>query len=345
VRFGSITLMARQLRVEYRGAIYHVTVRSNSGANLFDDDMDRKYLLSRMEEAVQAHQVRVYVFCLMANHFHLVVETPRANLGRFMQGILTGYGVYYNIRHSRHGHVTQGRYGAKLVSGDDYLLKLSRYVHLNPVKVKEMVEKPIAELATSLRDYPWSTYQSYIGIRAGNKFVDYGPMLSLMEGRKSERPDKYRQFVEGGIRVDDEVFLGDLVRSSRSIGSEEYRAWVDDCYRELVEGRETKEDVSFRRTIRTLPSEVILDAVARTAGVTKEYLTERHRGSMWRTVASFMLCKHGCMTQRKAAEIIGLRSGVAVSCQLRKLRAMVAADGDVAGIVARLDKRLSAKKR
>ena len=337
--------MARQIRVEYRGAIYHVTVRSNSGSNLFDDDVDRKYFLSRMEEAAKAHQVRVYVFCLMLNHFHLVLETPKANLGRFMQGILTGYGVYYNRRHSRHGHVTQGRYGAKLVKGDDYLLKLSRYVHLNPVKVKGMVDKPLVELATYLREYPWSTYQSYIGVRPGNKFVDYEPMLSLMDGRKSGKADRYRLFVESGIGIDDEEFLGDLERSSRSIGSEEYREWVDDCYRELVEGREKKEDVSFRQTIRRVSEDVILDAVARTAGVRKEYLTERHRGSMWRAVASSMLCKYGCVTQREAAKILGLRSGVAVSCQLTKLRELLANDGDISRIVARLDRRLSVKQR
>jgi putative transposase len=337
--------MARQIRVEYGGAIYHVTVRSNSGANLFDDDVDRKYFLSRTAEAAKAHQLRVYAFCLMLNHFHLVLETPKANLGRFMQGVLTGYGVYYNRRHSRHGHVTQGRYGAKLVKGDAYLLKLSRYVHLNPVKVKGMVGKPFEELVTYLRNYPWSTYQSYIGLRPANKFVDHEPMLALVDGGESEKAERYRLFVESGIEVDDEEFLGDLVRSSRSIGGEEYREWVDECYRELVEGREQKEDVSFRKTIRSVPADVILDAVAGAAGVRREYLTERRRDSTWRAVASCMLCKYGCMTQREAAKMLGLRSGVAVSCQLTKLRELLANSSDISRMVARLDRKLAAKQR
>ena len=98
--------MARKVRVEYEGAIYHLTVRANGGDALFTDDDDRRYLLSRIAEARDTYQVRVYLFCLMATHFHLVVETPQGNLGRFMQGVLTGYGVYYNRRHRSHGHVT-----------------------------------------------------------------------------------------------------------------------------------------------------------------------------------------------------------------------------------------------
>ena len=82
--------MARKVRVEYKGAIYHLTVRANGGDALFEDDGDRRYLLSRIAEACATYQVRVYLFCLMRNHFHLVVETPRGNLGRFMQGVLTG---------------------------------------------------------------------------------------------------------------------------------------------------------------------------------------------------------------------------------------------------------------
>ena len=148
--------VARKLRVEYEGAIYHVTVRSNGGRGLFKNDGDRRYLLDRLGEAAATYQVRVYLFCLMSNHFHLVVETPKANLGRFMQGVLTGYGVYYNRRHRLHGHVTQGRYGARLVEGNEYLLKLSRYVHLNPVKIAAVMSKSLAERLARLRPSPLS---------------------------------------------------------------------------------------------------------------------------------------------------------------------------------------------
>jgi len=318
--------MARQLRVEYAGAIYHVTVRSNGAESLFKTDGDRKYLLTRIGEAAERYQVRVYLFCLMSNHFHLVVETPRGNLKGFMHGILTGYGVYFNWVHNRHGHVTQGRYGARLVSGDEYLLKLSRYVHLNPVKVAMQADKPKAEQAEYLRAYRWSSYPAYIGKSPRNEFVDYGPMLSLMGGDKKTRPGKYRDFVEGGIETADEEFMGELERSPRSIGSAKFRGWVDECYRELLEQRGIQEDVSFRKTGRHLDTELILKVVAKRAGIAREDLLERRRDATWRAVASWMLCKYGGRTQREVAAILGAKTGVAISCQLKKLRRRQSAD-------------------
>lgn len=332
--------MARQLRVEYPGAIYHVTVRSNGQEGLFKTDGDRKYLLSRMGEAVDRYQVRVYLFCLMSNHFHLVVETPRGNLNGFMHGILTGYGVYFNWVHNRHGHVTQGRYGARLVSGDEYLLKLSRYVHLNPVKVAARADKPKAEKVAYLRAYQWSSYPAYIGKSPRNEFVDYDPMLSLMGSGKQTRPGKYRVFVEGGLETADEEFLGELARSPRSIGNAKFREWVDACYRELLEQRSVQEDVSFRQTGRHLDTELILKSVAKRAGIGQEYLLERRRDATWKAVASWMLCKYGGRTQREVAAILGAKTGVAISCQLKKLRRRLAADVELRSQVEKIEKAL-----
>src|SRR5215831_9751891 len=125
--------MARLLRVPFPGAIYHVTVRGNERRLLFKDEADRKRFLSQLMESSQLHSARLYLVCLMPNHFHLLVETPCGNLSTFMARQLTAYAVYFNRRHQRVGHLTQGRYGAQLVEGNEYLLKLSRYIHLNPV--------------------------------------------------------------------------------------------------------------------------------------------------------------------------------------------------------------------
>jgi len=284
--------------------------------------------------------VRVYLFCLMSNHFHLVVETPRGNLNRFMHSILTGYGVYFNWLHSRHGHVTQGRYGARLVSGDEYLLKLSRYVHLNPVKVAVTAGKPKAEKIAYLRAYPWSSYPAYIGNGQRNDFVDYEPMLSLMECGKKRRAAKYRAYVEAGLDTADEDFLGELERSPRSIGNEKFREWVDGCYRNLLEQRGVQEDVSFRQTGRHLAIELILKTVAKQAGIGQEYLKERRRDATWRAVASWMLCKYGGRTQRQVAAILGAKTGVAISCQLNTLKRKLANDTKLYAQVARIEKTL-----
>lgn len=337
--------MARQLRVEYPGAIYHVTVRSNSKESLFKTDGDRKYLLTRMGEAAERYQVRVYLFCLMSNHFHLVVETPRGNLNVFMHGILTGYGVYYNWVHNRHGHVTQGRYGARLVSGDEYLLKLSRYVHLNPVKVAALAaDNPRSEKLAYLRTYRWSSYPAYIGKSPRNEFVDYDPMLSLMGGGKKTWPGKYMVFVEGGLETTDEEFQGELEKSPLSIGNEKFREWVDGCYRELLEKRGVHEDVSFRRIGCHLATDLILKAVAKRAGVGQESLLARRRDSTWRAVASWMLGKYGGRTQREVAAILGAKTGVAISCQLKNLQRRLVEDVTLRAQVDKIEKVLQRGK-
>jgi REP element-mobilizing transposase RayT len=128
--------MARPLRLEYPGAIYHVTARGNERRAIFRSDADRRRFVSKLLELREFHGVEVYAFTLMTNHYHLVICTPRANLAAFMQQFQTSYTVYFNRRHGRTGHLFAGRYKARLVEGGHYLLRLTRYVHLNPVKIR-----------------------------------------------------------------------------------------------------------------------------------------------------------------------------------------------------------------
>jgi len=334
--------MARQLRVEYEGAIYHVTVRGNAQQPVFLDNKDRHYFLARLGECVQTHGVRVYLFALMENHIHMVVETPKANLGRFMHGVLTGYTVIFNLRHQRHGHLTQGRYGARLVAGDEYLLKLSRYVHLNPVKIKEMTERPFPERIAHLRVYEWSSFRSYIGESRPLEWVDYEPMLGLMGGKRRDRHDLYREYVELGVASDDEEFLVELGRSPRSIGDDDFREWVDSCYAERVGKWNQPEDVSFRRTAgKRVESGEILSAVADTAGVPVGVLKEQRRDWVWKGIAARLLCKHGGLTQRECAALLGLRTGSAVSYQVRQAGQFLRKDQRLAKACGRLEQRLA----
>ena len=157
-----------------------------------------------------------------------------------------------------------------------------------------------------------------------NEFVDYEPMLSLMECGKKRRAAKYRAYVEAGLDTADEDFLGELERSPRSIGNEKFREWVDGCYRNLLEQRGVQEDVSFRQTGRHLAIELILKTMAKQAGIGQGYLKERRRDATWRAVASWMLCKYGGRTQRQVAAILGAKTGVAISCQLNMLKRKLA---------------------
>ena len=332
--------MARKLRVEFEGAIYHVTVRANGKGDLFADDRDRRYLLERMAAAVETYRVRLYLFCLMASHFHLVVETPGGNLGQFMQGVLTGYGVYYNRRHRSHGHVTQGRYGARLVEGNEYLLKLSRYVHLNPVKIVRERSKALAERVEGLRKYSWSSYQSYAGLAPRNKFVSYGPILALVGGRVKERQARYREFVETGIAGTDEELAAALWRSAHCIGSDDFREDIEERYRQQVQASCAKEDVSFRRVAQRASAKKILEVVVSVSGVPRESLFVQQRDCRWRAATARMLCRYGGLSQREAAKVLGMRSGVAVSCQLRRLIELSARDHSLRQTIAKIEELL-----
>src|ERR1041385_5657978 len=149
--------MARLLRIEFSGAIYHVTVRGNERRIIFKDDKDREHFLNVLARTQELHRPRVYLVCLMPNHFHLLLETPAGNLSALMARLLPGYAVYFNRRHHRVGRLTQGRYKAQLVEGNDYLIKLSRYIHLNPVCGKRWTGVSVSERRDQLRGYRWST--------------------------------------------------------------------------------------------------------------------------------------------------------------------------------------------
>ena len=329
--------MSRPIRVEYPGAIYHVTVRGNARNDIFRDDGDRRLLYSRFEKSVELFQTRVYLFCLMDNHFHLVVETSKANLGRFMHSVLTGYTVCYNLRHRTHGHLTQGRYAARLVSGDIYLLKLSRYVHLNPVKTEAWTRKTVPERLAHLRGYKWSSYLGYVGEAPRQPWVHYAPMLALVGERDREK--EYRQFVEAGVAEDDTEFLEAMRLSARSIGAEEFRAEVDERHAAVLRSRRRAEDVMFRRgTTVVVPPASVLAAVAKLAGVKVDDLKDQRRSWPWKGIAALLLVKHTGLTRRDVAPFVGLNGGSTVTYQITQAEQALSQDKDLRNRIARLEK-------
>jgi len=127
--------MARALRIQYPGAYYHVTCRGNDRKRIFGDDKDRNEFLKLLENSLDVYRVNLYSYVLMSNHFHFLIQTPAGNLSEFMRHFNVCYTGYHNYRHSRSGHLYQGRYKSFLVDVDNYLLEVSRYLHLNVVRV------------------------------------------------------------------------------------------------------------------------------------------------------------------------------------------------------------------
>lgn len=308
---------------------------------LFKDDADYERFIERLSERVEQFNIRLYLFVCMTNHFHLVFETPEANCSKFMQSLSTAYTVYYNLRHNRHGHLFDGRYKAKLVEGDDYLLSLSRYVHLNPVQISRHRHKPIEERISILHSHRWSSYPSYIGKVKALDFVEYGPLLSEMRGKRGEWPKRYREFVESGLAESDEDFKVALKESPRSIGSDRFRAWIDELYQQRVETHARPEDVSFRHISEPLPAEDVLDIVSTVLDVDIDAFKRRGRGSSLRAVASKYLIRFAGMSQREVADYLDIGSGSAVCNQLRSLELKLKANGHLRKQVTRVEKELA----
>lgn len=334
--------MARTLRIEYPGAIYHITCRlvgswRAGDRDLFVDDADRWRFMDALGTRVDAFGVRLHQYVLQQNHFHLVAETPRANCSAFMQSLLTSYTVYFNLRHQRHGHLFDGRFKAKLVEGDSYLLSLSRYVHLNPVRVEELRNAP-QEAMERLRSYYWSSYLQYIGRRKRLDFVTYAPTLALMEGAAADRPRRYRKFVEGGVGECDEAFAGALSRSRLAIGGDDFQEHVQGLYAELVSATRRPEDAALRDVEQVLSVEVVLDELAVLLKCERGDFTRRTKGAAYRPFASRYLTRYAGLTQRGVADILGVSTGVAVSLQLRRFEELVAENPKLCAVARKCDK-------
>ena len=156
--------MARPLRVEFPGAVYHVMARGNERRSIFQDDKDRQRFLDTLAEAVTQFGLRLHAYCLMSNHYHLVMGTPHANLSRSMGWLQTTYTARFNARYRRHGHLFQGRFKAQLVEADEYGQWLVEYVHVNPVRPRQKSALVPAERAVELEQYRWSSHRAYAGL-------------------------------------------------------------------------------------------------------------------------------------------------------------------------------------
>ena len=155
--------MARPLRVEYPGAFYHVINRGNHREKLFKSARDYEKFIQYLEKASERYALIVHTYCLMGNHYHLLVETPEPNLSMTMQWLNVSYATYFNRKQDRNGHLFQGRFKAILIEADAYLNHLSRYIHLNPVRAG-IVERP--------GQYRWSSYPAFVGEQISPKFLN-----------------------------------------------------------------------------------------------------------------------------------------------------------------------------
>lgn len=199
--------MSRPIRIEFTNALYHVTARGDRREDIFEDDQDRQMFLSTLEQVVTQFNWICHAWCLMDNHYHLLVQTPDGNLSKGMRQLNGVYTQASNRRHRRVGHLFQGRFKAILVDSDAYLLELTRYVVLNPVR---------AGIAKKPSDWPWSSYRASVGLTPPAPWLAVDGLLAQFAKRRSLAQQRYAQFVAEGIKaaspwsnLKGQVFLGD----------------------------------------------------------------------------------------------------------------------------------------
>jgi REP element-mobilizing transposase RayT len=306
--------MARPLRIEYPGACYHVTCRGNERREIFADDRDRKRFLEILAENKELYGVEVHGYVVMANHFHLLVMTPEANLQKFMQRFNTSYAVHYNRRHRRSGHLYQGRYKAILVDTDNYLLELSRYLHLNPVRLKRYSQLEVKEKRKIIRTYPWSSYRGYVYLKHRQPFMTYSTVLEMVGGGEDREGRKgYADFVMGGILQDMNITFWQGVRGQAVLGSDDFVDWIYERF--LADKKIDRKELPRLWELRKRPEtiEEIAREVAREFEV-EEASLYRRRGvnRVARSVLMELSCLH-LVRQMSLAAIGTELGGVSVS--------------------------------
>jgi putative transposase len=262
--------MTRPLRIAYEGALYHLTSRGNEKKPIYHTDQDRIHFLFNLSEYVHRFQWICYDYCLMTNHYHLVVETPIANISDGMQLLNGAYATYFNRVHARVGHVFQGRFTGILVEKEAYLRELSRYVVLNPVR---------AGMCASPADYRWSSYRARMGLELRPSFLASDKVLDLFSSDLLEARQRYAGFVSDGV----DKRIWDDLKAGMYLGSDGF-----------VEAMQSKADAS-RGIVPThlLPPRPPLEALlTRPNGLSEAF--EKHNYSV-RAIAKSCGVSHSTM--------------------------------------------------
>ena len=290
--------MARPIRIEYPGAVYHVVCRGNNRQAIYRDDLDRKRYLEKLSQYCQEKKVDLLTYCLLSNHVHLLFETPQGNLSKMMQALQTSYTVYFNQRHSRSGHVFEQRYKAMLVDKDNYLLQVSRYIHLNPVSAK---------LAGRPQDYRWSSYGSYLTGK-GIPGLKVGTVLGYFSGNQNRQIQQYREYVTGG--------RGEKFRNVAPAVSKQIFVGDEDFVEAVQRKRQGKAGEEMRFSFRQ-----IVKAVSEVTGIEEDEMRRRQReerikGS--RELVCYVARRHGEVSMEELARFLMVKEPSTPSHAVRR---------------------------
>ncbi|MGA2556304.1 MAG: transposase [Verrucomicrobiota bacterium] len=317
--------MARPIRIEYPGAVYHVMARGNQGRPIFADDQDRRRFLETLGEAHCKTGWRVHAYVLMGNHYHLLLETPEANLVDGMKWLQGTYTQRYNRRHGVSGHLFQGRYKAAVVDGreKDYLQVVSTYIHLNPARAG-LIEVG----GERLKRYRWSSYPWYLN-RAGQ-----GPvwlcrervMGSLGLGRQDGKG--YEAYIEGRVlELGSKAGRRELeaqwqaLRRGWFVGARDFAGTLQEHLEQAVQGRRPEShSAAARGEHDQAAAEKQLAGALKTLGLTQQALVELPKGSPEKVALAWWLRERTTVSLRWAGERLGMGHYTRVTKAVSRMR-------------------------
>jgi REP element-mobilizing transposase RayT len=325
--------MARPLRIQYPGAVYHVTSRGNERKEIFRDDKDRQTFLEILSQSIRIYNIKLYSYVLMGNHFHFLLETPLGNLGEFMRHFNITYTGYFNRRHKRVGHLYQGRYKSILVNKDEYLSILSRYIHLNPVRLKKMMKEPEIEKVEYLVNYQWSSLPGYIERGKREEFIDYEMVLGEYGGDNARGRKIYKNRIHSDIK--EGIEIKDKVIGQSILGGEEFVEWIKERF---LKERQDRESPSLRELKRYRAKEVIMKAIEKVTGKSLEEI-KASKGRL-RQIATDLLYRIGGLKGVEIGNLMGVDYST-VSQGRKRLRDKMQKDKNLREMVSKIERNLS----
>jgi REP element-mobilizing transposase RayT len=310
--------MARPLRIEYPGAIHHVMSRGNDGIPIFRDDTDNLRFLDFLAEAIRRFGWVLHDWTEMTNHYHLVIETPECNLSDGMHWLLGRYAQWFNRRHRRRGHLFQERFKNILVERETYLLILSRYLALNPVKAG-IVDRP--------EEYRWSSYRARAGYETAPDWLSAGTIEAMFDADPAKAREEYRRFVDEAMsdaRNPLEEAIGQMY-----LGAAE---WVERMQKLLDEGEQSEEMLRAQVHPGRPALEDVVTAVAQTFDTTGEKIVVG-RGTLERRFVAYLAFEDGLVQLREIARRLGVTSAGGISGQVGRFRRELECNEDLRGLL------------
>ncbi len=325
--------MVRPLRIQYPGALYHVTNRGNERKAIFKNDDDRLKFLEILAESLATYSVKAFSFALMPNHFHLLVETPLGNLSEFMRHFNITYTSYFNRMHRRVGHLYQGRYKSVLVDSDEYLVMVSCYIHLNPVKVGKAKRLPVAEQLQILRQYNWSSLPGFLAVKKRFEFIEYATVLESFGGDTPAGRKRYTKQIAADLAQG--LPMQEKIVGQCLLGSEDF---INRIQEQHLDGHNGREQPAIAQVKRFLAQDDILDLLSTVGGVKKVAIL--HQPGAMRQMAMDLLYRYAGMTNPAIGKLMGVDYST-VSQGRKRFREALKKKSELQGIYHTVEQELS----